>query len=111
MNTISQWSGFPSIVDAAIDLLIESRKTPYVLSIVFIYGLDLLREIFVLLHPRATSPIDFSIHALEILTWEGNDCPHSNSYVFSADQSSSRYIFNVFSLTRPGRESGTSSTG
>jgi hypothetical protein len=31
-------------------------------------GLDLLREMFVLVHPRATSPIDFSNHALETLT-------------------------------------------
>jgi hypothetical protein len=42
-------------------------------------GPDLHRETFMLSHPRATSPIDFSIHALEILTWEGYDCPHSNS--------------------------------
>ena len=42
-------------------------------------GPDLQRETFMLSHPRATSPIDFSIHALEILTREGYDCPHSNS--------------------------------
>jgi hypothetical protein len=42
---------------------------PYKLHIGEVQDLkiDLLREIFVLLHPRATSPIDFSIHALEIL--------------------------------------------
>ena len=32
-------------------------------------GLDLLDiDMFVLVHPRATSPIDFSNHALETLT-------------------------------------------
>ena len=31
-------------------------------------GLDLQRDIFMLSHPRATSPIDFLIHALEVLT-------------------------------------------
>ena len=38
MNTISQWFSFPSIVDAAIELQFESRKTPYVPSSVCIYG-------------------------------------------------------------------------
>ena len=31
-------------------------------------GPDLLRKICMLSNPRATSPIDFSIHAIEILT-------------------------------------------
>jgi hypothetical protein len=60
------------------------------------------------LYPRATSPIDFSTHALEVLTWEGNDCPYSNSYVFSREAVGT--IFYVFSMTRPGREPDTSST-
>ena len=38
MNTISQWFSFPSIVDAAIELQFESRKTPYVPSSVCIYA-------------------------------------------------------------------------
>ena len=38
MNTISQWFNFSSIVDAAIELQIESRNTPYALSSVCIYG-------------------------------------------------------------------------
>ena len=29
---------------------------------------------YVVLYPRDTSPIDFSTHALEVLTGEGNDC-------------------------------------
>ena len=73
-------------------------------------GLDLQREIFMLSHPRATSPIYFSIHALEILTWEGYDCHYSNTYILNAEQAAVGTIFNVFSMTRPGREPDTYST-
>ena len=73
-------------------------------------GLDLQREIFMLSHPRATSPIDFSIHALEILTREGYDCPTLTLKCLAPNREAVGTIFNVFSMTRPGREPDTSST-